>query len=221
MPEEIRREETPGPRGSIYEERRVEGRVGELRPEGRGYISWGAVWGGVMGALGMEILLLLFGLFIYFIMFNPAAPGTGGANVWGAAWFLVTSFFSLLFGGWIAGRLAGSMTKNNGKYHGWVTWGLTTLSTWLLLLFTASPILASVATVASGAVAGAPGAAAGRVNPMAIGGAITGNAVMLFLFWWIGTCLGLLGSTIGGSKAVPAGPARGAEAVPPGGRLAA
>jgi hypothetical protein len=227
MPEEIRREETPVPRGSIYEERRIESRVGENRPEGRGYISWGGVWGGVMGALGMHILLILFGLFIYFVLFNPAAPGTGGSRVWGAAWFLVTSFVALYFGGWLASKLAGSPNKDNGKLHGWVTWGLTTLGVWFIALMTATPIVTSVASIAGGAVAAAPqagvtpGSVAGQVNPAAIGGAITGNLVMLFLFWFIGTGLGFLGAWAGGSRGATEGPRRGAEAVPPGGRLAA
>jgi hypothetical protein len=221
MPEEIRREESPG-RGPIYE--RIESRLGELR-ESRGYISWGAVWGGVMGAIGMEILLVLFGLFIYFVMFNPAAPGTGGARAWGAVWFLVTSFFSLLFGGWLSSRLAGSTTRRNGLMHGWVTWGLTSLGTWVIAVMTASPILTGLASIAGGAMAAAPQGAAsmGGANSAAFAGSIAGNLVTLFLFWWIGTGLGFIGSSVGGAKGASEGPVpgRGVEAAPPGGRLAA
>src|SRR5262245_17719956 len=84
-------------------------------------LSWGAIFAGVFAALAMEILFLLFGFFVGFLL-SP-----GGAKAWAAIWYLITSFVSLYVGAWVASRLAGNTTRREGMLHGFITWGLATV----------------------------------------------------------------------------------------------
>jgi hypothetical protein len=93
-------------------------------------ISWGAVWAGVMIALGLELLLTLFGLFIGFGMYNyQAASPWAGISPWTTAWYLFTAAVSMFFGAWCAARLSGSPVREAGVLHGLTTWGLATVAT--------------------------------------------------------------------------------------------
>src|SRR5689334_11281057 len=75
-------------------------------------ISWGAVWAGVMIALGMETLFALFGLFIGFHMYDWQAPNPwSGIPAWSTIWYLVTAGWSMFFGAWCAARLSGNPVR--------------------------------------------------------------------------------------------------------------
>jgi len=92
-------------------------------------MSWGAVWAGVMIALGMEILLTLFGLFIGFRMYNfQAANPWSGVSAWATVWYLITAAWSMFFGAWCASRLSGDPVTGDGSLHGITMWGLTTIA---------------------------------------------------------------------------------------------
>jgi len=91
-------------------------------------LSWSAVWAGVMIALGMEILLTFFGLFIGFRMYDfRAANPWGGISVWTAIWYFVTVGWSMFFGAWCAARLSGNPVREAGKLHGITVWGLASI----------------------------------------------------------------------------------------------
>jgi hypothetical protein len=93
-------------------------------------ITWGAVWAGVMAALGMEILLTLFGFFIGFRMYNWLALNPwAGLPTWSTIWYLVTAGWSMFFGAWCAARLSGDPVEGDGMMHGIATWGLATTAT--------------------------------------------------------------------------------------------
>lgn len=91
-------------------------------------ISWPAVFGGTLVALATELCFLAFGVFIGFTM-------SRGAGVqWGKAWYFVTAFCALFIGGWVAARLSRN-TYGSGRQHGAVTWGLTTLATFMIAVW--------------------------------------------------------------------------------------
>lgn len=93
-------------------------------------VSWGAVWAGVMVALGMEILFTLFGSFIGFGMYNyHAADPWAGISAWTTVWSLVTAGWSMFFGAWCASHLSGNPVAGDGILHGISTWGLATAAT--------------------------------------------------------------------------------------------
>ncbi len=125
-------------------------------------ISWGAVWAGVMIALGMETLFTLFGLSIGFGMYHwQAANPWGGVSAWSTIWYLITAGWSMFFGAWCAARLSGNPIAGDGMLHGIATWGLATTATILIVAFASWAVLREGISVLSNAAI----ATAQTVNP--------------------------------------------------------
>jgi hypothetical protein len=196
-------------------------------PGNRGFlvmkqISWAAVFAGVLVALGVEVLFLSFGMFIGFRM-TP-----GGASVWSAIWFFIGCFFSLMAGGWVAGRLGANPV--HGKVHGIVTWGLTTVTTFAFLTSLSWGVVTqSLGLVRTAALATASAApTANRIAPneadrlqddaqaainraqqnapyMAehVGHDVSNVALLLWIGFMVGACGSLVGGAIGAPKEVP------------------
>jgi hypothetical protein len=182
-------------------------------------ISWAAIFAGVLVALAVEVLFLSFGMFIGFRM-TPA-----GAGIWSAIWYFVGCFFSLMAGGWVAARLAANPV--HGRLHGIVTWGLTTVATFLFMtalswgvvtqslglvkaatLATASAVPSAVNRVAPNQAnrlqeeAGSALSQAQRQAPYeerVLGRDVSNVALLL----WIGFMIAACGSMVGGAMGAP------------------
>jgi hypothetical protein len=95
-------------------------------------LSWGAIFAGVVTAVGINLLLLALGAGIGLASFtpltdqNPAESFTVGAGI---AWSLC-ALFALFVGGWIAGCF--SAGPKSGCLHGIVVWSVTMTITFLL-----------------------------------------------------------------------------------------
>jgi hypothetical protein len=163
-------------------------------------VSWGAIWAGVMVALGMETLFTLFGLFIGFDMYNPTAANPwAGVSIWSMAWYLVTAGWSMFFGAWCAARLSGVPLRRFAVLHGITTWGLATFATLLVVTSSVWAVLrASIALLVTGAAAPVAGAAAAP-TPAATAGTLARIAGIL----WGGIMLGLITAIIGGLLGKP------------------
>jgi hypothetical protein len=165
-------------------------------------VSWGAVWAGVMIALGMEALFALFGLFIGFGMYKwQAANPWGGITAWSTAWYLVTAGWSMFFGAWCAGRLSGNPNRGATVLHGITTWGLATAFTVLFITVFAWVILREGLNVLAAATL--VGAATGTANLTAqnagpIAQATTSVISGLALRLWVGVLLGFITAILGG-----------------------
>jgi hypothetical protein len=180
-------------------------------------ISWPAIFSGVLVALGVEVLFLSFGLFVGFRM-SP-----GAATTWGAIWYWIGCFFSLMAGGWVAARLGGNPT--HGKVHGIVTWGLATVATFAFMaslswgVVSQSVGIARTAALATASAAPlaervAPNQADRMVNDAntAVNQAQQNAPVVLeraahdistvSLVLWIGFLIAACGSVLGGAMAV-------------------
>ncbi|HXM27615.1 MAG TPA: TIGR04086 family membrane protein [Chthoniobacterales bacterium] len=115
-------------------------------------ISWGAIIGGTIIALVTQITLSLLGIGIGASTIHVQSGQTGSSLGSGSAvWLVLTILISLFAGGYVAGRLAGFPTKQEGMLHGLITFGLVTL---LSLYFL---------TTALGAIIGGAGAALGSI----------------------------------------------------------
>ena len=115
-------------------------------------ISWGAIIGGTIIALVTQITLSLLGIGIGASTIHVQSGQTGsGLGSGSAVWLVLTILISLFAGGYVAGRLAGFPTKQEGMLHGLITFGLVTL---LSLYFL---------TTALGAIIGGAGAALGSI----------------------------------------------------------
>jgi hypothetical protein len=161
-------------------------------------VSWGAIFGGVLTALGVELIFLSFGLFIGFQMTN------GGGSSWTTAWYLVSVFFSLFFGAWVAAKLTGNPDRGNGMLHGVVVWGLSMFTTaviatailWDVIRMASSWLQTAVSSVAPAAGAVPPQ----TLNRVAENTANDLSTTALVIFF--GLLLALAASLIGGAWAV-------------------
>jgi hypothetical protein len=183
-------------------------------------ISWGAVWAGAVSALGMEIMFVLFGLFIGLALFNPAAPGQlGGVSVWSRIWYLVTAACSLFFGGFVAARLGVTASPRSGALHGVTTWGLASVAVLLIMLFSLGAVVSdTLNAVRTSVVASAAGAAPAtppvQVNPQAATTNTASGLMMTALFLWLGSIISFFTSILGGMAGARNIPRAGAEVSP-------
>jgi hypothetical protein len=131
-------------------------------------VSWGAVWAGALIALGMEALLLSFGMFIGFGMYNwRAANPSAGVSGWTIIWYLVTAGWSMFFGAWCAARLSGNPVREAGILHGITTWALAaTLTVLMMAVGVWSMLKVGMNLLNTAAIAGAE-VAPGAIAPQA------------------------------------------------------
>lgn len=130
-------------------------------------LSWGAIFGGAVTALGLWILLYAFGLAVGLSSLDPANPHSArSSGIFTGIWSLVAPLIALFVGGWVAGRGSSIFTRGQGATHGLVMWGLTSL-------LGASMVAVVMSAIVGGAVS--VGKAAVSAGGNAIGAAATGG----------------------------------------------
>jgi len=124
-------------------------------------LSWGAIFGGAVTALGLWILLYAFGLAIGLSSLDPANPHSArSSGIFTGVWAIIAPLIALFVGGWVAGRGSTIVTRGHGATHGLVVWGLTTLLGTSMVALATSAIVGGAFTVGRAAV-GAGGSAVG------------------------------------------------------------
>ena len=99
-------------------------------------ISWPAILGGVIVVVALQLLLSLLGAGIGLGTVDTNAgttPTAGSLGITAGVWWVVSSCFALLVGGYVAAWLAGIEIRFDGMLHGVVLWGIATLLTFWLL----------------------------------------------------------------------------------------
>ena len=130
-------------------------------------LSWGAIFGGAVTALGLWILLYAFGLAVGLSSLDPANPNSArSSGIFAGVWALIAPLIALFVGGWVAGRGSSVLSRGHGASHGLVMWGLTTL-------LGASMVAVVMSAIVGGAVS--VGKAAVSAGGSAIGAAATGS----------------------------------------------
>lgn len=129
-------------------------------------ISWAAIFGGALIALGIQLLLSLLGLGIGSGAVDPLKEKNpmDGLGMGALIWWIITFLIALFAGGWVSGRLSGAAHKFESVLHGVLTWVIFVLFNIYLLtsaagsiLNTAGGILGSTLSLAGqGAVAASP-----------------------------------------------------------------
>lgn len=124
-------------------------------------VSWGAIFGGLVMALSLQLLLTLLGSAIGLGAINPAseADPMNGIGMGALIWFAISSIISMFFGGWIGGKLANG-TPADGLLHGWIIWGLATLVTFYLLTTAVGRVVSGVGSLVGNGLAAGGGAVA-------------------------------------------------------------
>jgi len=117
-------------------------------PAGRPRLSWGAVFGGAVAALGLWALLYVFGLAVGLSTIDPnGVRSLRPSAIFGGIWAVIAPLIALFIGGWVAGRGAGFVGRAGGAVHGLVVWSLTTIFGGALIIAGLSTIVQGVATV--------------------------------------------------------------------------
>ncbi len=133
-------------------------------------VSWGAVIAGAIVAIAVGALLSVLGIAVGATTIDTLERSTPDASTLGLAGGIWATFASLLamgIGGYVAARLSGTSSNEDGILHGLTVWALA------LLLGTAIAA-SSLASIASVAVRGAGAAVGGTA--MAAGAAAGGAA---------------------------------------------
>lgn len=130
-------------------------------------LSWGALLGAMVVALGVWLLLTVLGLAIGLSAIDPDHPASAKtAGMTTGIWSLVVPLVALFIGGVVAARTAGIVDRSAGAIHGAVLWSLATLLGVVLTGAVLRGVITSAGGMAVPAAAamqhgGAPGAARG------------------------------------------------------------
>ncbi len=133
--------------------------------------SWGAVFAGVVSALGIWILLYALGLALGLSTVNPDSPGSvKGSGIFTGIWSLIVPLIALFVGGFVAARGSGALSRGGGALHGLVVWGLVTVAgLWMVgnffgAVFSGAGKVVEAGTKAVGMAAPAVGEQAEKLN---------------------------------------------------------
>ncbi|MDJ0275356.1 hypothetical protein QLH51_00860 [Sphingomonas sp. 2R-10] len=132
-------------------------------------LSWGAVLGGVVIAVAVQLVLGILGAGIGLTMVDPVdgtTPGAAGFGIGAGIYWLITTVLALGAGGYAAARVAGVTERFDALVHGLVVWGVTLILTLYLLTSAVGGIIGG-AFRTIGAVAGTAGTAVGAAAPAA------------------------------------------------------
>jgi hypothetical protein len=118
-------------RTQVFRERRVGERraSAQAAPALRGAegmrVSWGGIFGGVLVALGVLLLLAALGAAIGASATRPggAGPGALGAGIWAGASLLI----ALFIGGMVATRIGAIFDPTTGVFEGVLVWVVSVL----------------------------------------------------------------------------------------------
>lgn len=121
------------------------------------HVSWGAIFLGLVIAIGVQVLLGLLGIAIGFSAFDADDPS--GAGAWGigtSLYAIAVQIISLFLGGYIASRLSPARTGQSAMMHGASIWALATIVMVWLGTTTAGMVVSGVSSAMSsiGSVAG-------------------------------------------------------------------
>jgi hypothetical protein len=135
----------------------------------RNRASWGAILAGAAAALTVQLLLNILGIGLGASTVDAANlgnnPDASNASMTTAGWIVGSGIVASLVGGLVAGRLAGSANPGTARWHGFLSWCVTTL----LLAWLVSTAVGGILGGAFSALGSTVGAA-GRGAASAVSG---------------------------------------------------
>ena len=143
-------------------------------------ISWGAILGGVVVIVTVQLLLSLLGAGIGFGTVNVNAGTTPQASSLGtgaAVWWIATTLISLAFGGFVAAWLAGVEERWDGFLQGLIAWGIATLLTVYLLTSAVGSIIGGGFSALGSVVSAAGSTVKDAAQPLAQATGVTPEMV--------------------------------------------
>ena len=133
--------------------------VAETHLDHGGRTAWGAIIAGGVVAIAVFMALALLGLGIGIVDIDPRAADAVETSVIGTGIFIfVAQLIALGIGGYVAGRLAGTLHTIGSALHGATVWALTTIAAAWLATSAATGLLSLVGNTATAALSGASNA---------------------------------------------------------------
>jgi len=140
---------------------------------GHPFVSWGAIFAGLVILLGLSWLLHLLGL-AFGVSVSDAADTTEGLPTGAVIWMVLSWMIAFFVASLATARLAGFIDDVAGMLHGFVVWGLGTVAILIMGWMGVSSLLQTGQQVASAAAQGM--AAAGSGAATAVGYTASGVA---------------------------------------------
>lgn len=115
-------------------------------------ISWGAVLAGVVVAIVTQMMLNALGLAIGAASIEPQYNATPTMPEFGAGvviWMAASALLSLFAGGFVAGRMSGTVSHSEAAIHGLTTWATVMLITAYMVSSGVGTILGGISNVVS------------------------------------------------------------------------
>lgn len=121
-------------------------------------VSWGGIWGGVLVAIGLLLLLSVLGVAVGVSAVDPgdtqAESVSAGIGIWGSLSLLI----SLFVGGMVATRIGAIFDRTTGFFEGALVWAVSVL----LMIYLATTGMGMLASGAFNVVRGV-GSAVGAI----------------------------------------------------------
>ncbi|MGI4792615.1 MAG: hypothetical protein ACRYF2_18905 [Janthinobacterium lividum] len=139
-------------------------------------ISWAAIFGGVILAVTVQILLTLLGAGIGLGTINVqsgTSPDASTLGIGAALWWMVTSLVALAVGGYVSAWLAGTETRWDGMLHGLVTWGIAAMLSLYLLTSAVGGVVGGGFSALGSMVSAAGSGISSAAKPLAQAAGIT------------------------------------------------
>ncbi len=139
-------------------------------------ISWGAILGGVVVALAVQLLLSLLGAGVGLGTVHTNAgttPDAGSFGIGAGIWWFISSCIALGVGGYVAAWLAGIEVGFDGMLHGLITWGIATMLTLYLLSSAIGGLIGGGFSALSGVASAAGSGISSAAQPLAQAAGVT------------------------------------------------
>jgi hypothetical protein len=95
-------------------------------------VSWGGIWGGVLTAVGILLLLAALGAAIGITATDPTQADAGRLGMAAGAWLGVSLLIALFVGGMVSTRIGATFDGSTGFWSGALVWVVTLVAmTWL------------------------------------------------------------------------------------------
>lgn len=124
------------------------------------WISWGAIFGGLVSGMATYLLLALLGVAAGLTAIDPqSSEPVGNVPIAAVIWTGISLVLAAFVGGYVAARMSGLSRLADGIFHGLVAWGISTL------------VFAYIITTAVGSIVGGAFGALGQGMKTVVAGA--------------------------------------------------
>lgn len=168
-------------------------RTGRIFTFSREGLDWGAIWGGLLTAIGVFILLSVLASAIGITAADSGVDGEDASRVAGVV-SAVLALLAFFVGGYVAGRMSESNDNGSGALNGFLVWALALV---LILILAAFGAGAAFGTLADSFGPAVPGA---EVDPATAADAAKSAAWIAFISLALAATAATLGGWLGAAS---------------------